>query len=248
MKSFKLLLLATMLIGGTSLSFAQVNTKSLENHVIATSSNVAGSAKDGVVTVYNDGKEGVKEIYSQIKGASPKAAGVISKMASKLEVGVDAVWKILVRQQLVWSICFLILTISSIINWYTFYSKYISVSFDKASAIIGNRTVLTSVPNPDFDQEYYDANKKYIGSDYSSDKERIGRIAFKKIIMHESSQDYLMAPPIAAGFSGFKYLHLLICIGLSLLSIYHFGAMMTGFINPEFGAMKNIMEFAVTLK
>mgnify|MGYP003669144835 FL=1 len=129
MKTFKLLLLATLLIGGTSLSFAQTS-KSLEKGLVQTSSTVVTSAKDGVVTVYNDSKEGVKEVYYQIKSASPKAASIISSMADKLEVGVDSVWKILVRQQLVWSICFLILTISSIINWYTFYNKYITIKFN----------------------------------------------------------------------------------------------------------------------
>ena len=247
MKTFKLLLLATLLIGGTSLSFAQTS-KSLEKGLVQTSSTVVTSAKDGVVTVYNDSKEGVKEVYYQIKSASPKAASIISSMADKLEVGVDSVWKILVRQQLVWSICFLILTISSIINWYTFYNKYITIKFNVDTAIIGKRMVLTSIPNPEFDQSYYDANKKYLGSDYSSDKERINRISFKRNIPHESAEDYIMAPPVTPGFSGFKYLHLIICIGLSLLSIYHFGTMLTGFINPEFGAMKNIMEFAITLK
>lgn len=248
MKSFKLLLLATLLISGTTLSFAQVSTKSLEKQAIAASNNIAGSAKDGVSTVYNDSKDGVKEIYSQIRSASPKAASIISSMADKLEVGVDSVWKILVRQQLVWSICFLILTISSIINWYAFYNKYITIKFNAETGIIGKRMVLHNIPNPEFNQAYYDANKKYLGSDYSSDKERVNHISFKTNIPYESAEDYIMAPPVTAGFGSFKYLHLIICIGLSLLSIYHFGTMLTGFINPEFGAMKNIMEFAVTLK
>jgi hypothetical protein len=247
MKTFKLLLLATLLISGTTLSFAQTN-KSLEKQAIAASNNIAGSAKDGVSTVYNDSKDGVKEIYSQIRSASPKAASIISSMADKLEVGVDSVWKILVRQQLVWSICFLILTISSIINWYAFYNKYITIKFDAATAIIGKRIVPITISNPEFDEAYYTANKKYLGSTYSSDKERVNHISFKKSIAHELEEDYIMAPPVTAGFSSFKYLHLIICIGLSLLSIYHFSTMLTGFINPEFGAMKNIMEFAVTLK
>jgi hypothetical protein len=54
-------------------------------------------------TVYNDIKDGVKEIKSQIR--VHHQSSIISSMADKLEV--DSVWKILVRQQLVWSICFL---------------------------------------------------------------------------------------------------------------------------------------------
>ena len=46
----------------------------------------------------------------------------------------------------------------------------------------------------------------------------------------------------------FKYLHLIICIGLSGLSVYHFSNMLTGFINPEFGALKTIVEVATKLK
>jgi len=53
--------------------------------------------------------------------------------------------------------------------------------------------------------------------------------------------------PVSA-ISGFKYLHLVLCLAFTALSIYHFGAMLTGFINPEFGAMKNILEFAVSFK
>jgi hypothetical protein len=249
MKTIKLLLLATVLIGGTTLSFAQVNTKSLEKQAIAASSNIAGSAKDGVSTVYNDSKEGVKEIYSQIKSASPKAAGIIQNMADKLEVGVDAVWKILVRQQLVWSICFLILTLSSIINWYTFYNKYIKTTINIiGEPIIGRRSTLKYVDNPDFDLEYYNRNKQHVNSSYGSDRAKTEVLSFRKAIEHAGEEDYIMEIPLTEAMGSFKYLHLLICIGLSVLSIYHFGAMMTGFINPEFGAMKNIMEFAITLK
>ena len=32
------------------------------------------------------------------------------------------------------------------------------------------------------------------------------------------------------------------------LRIYHFSDMLTGFINPEYGAMKTIVQFATTLK
>ena len=248
MKAIKLLLLATLLIGGTSLSFAQTS-KSLEKGLVQTSSTVVTSAKDGVVTVYNDSKEGVKEVYYQIKSASPKAAGVISKMADKLEIGVESVWKILVRQQLVWSICFLILTISSIINWFTFYKKYIKININIiGEPIIGKRSTLNFVDNPEFNIEYYNANKQHAGSSYSSDRIKTDHLMFKKSIEYTGEEDYILETPLTETMSTFKYLYLFICIGLSLLSIYHFGAMMTGFINPEFGAMKNIMEFAITLK
>ena len=40
----------------------------------------------------------------------------------------------------------------------------------------------------------------------------------------------------------------LIAISGSVLSVMHFNTMLTGFINPEFGAMKNIAELALQLK
>jgi hypothetical protein len=46
----------------------------------------------------------------------------------------------------------------------------------------------------------------------------------------------------------FKYLHLAICITLSVFSFLHFSDMLTGFINPEFGALKTIMEVVKNIK
>jgi len=55
-------------------------------------------------------------------------------------------------------------------------------------------------------------------------------------------------PVVSDSYSKFKYIHLMICLGLSGFSAYHFSDMLTGFINPEFGALKTIAEIAIKLK
>lgn len=249
MKNILKLLVLTLLFSVSSLSFAQSSKDSFGNKLGSATEISVVAAKDGVSTVYNDGKDATKEIYNQIKKASPKAASLLGKMAAKLEVGADAVWSVLVKQQLVWSICFLILTIASLFNWYMFNNKYLKTSIKIiGEPIIGKRTIIKFVANPEFDQEYYNDNKQHIDSTYSSDRRKTEVNQFQKTIQYTSHEDYIMDMPLNESINSFKYLHLIICIGLSLLSLYHFPAMLTGFINPEFGAMKNIMEFAISFK
>lgn len=246
MKNILKLLVLTLLFSVSS--FAQSKDGFGNKLGNATETSVA-AAKDGVSTVYNDGKDATKEIYSQIKKASPKAASLLGKIAAKLEVGADAVWSVLVKQQLVWSICFLILTLTSLFNWYIFNNRYFKSNIKISSEpIIGKKEVVTNVANPDFNQEYYEKYKKYIGSEYASERAYINHISFRKLIPHTVQEDCILSIPLNDSIGNFKYLHLIICIALSGLSLYHFPAMLTGFINPEFGAMKNIMEFAISFK
>lgn len=246
MKNILKLLVLTLLFSVSS--FAQSKDGFGNKLGNATETSVA-AAKDGVSTVYNDSKDATKEIYSQIKKASPKAASLLGKMAAKLEVGADAVWSVLVKQQLVWSICFLILTIASLFNWYMFNNKYLKINIKSiGEPIIGKRDKIVQIDNPEFSLEYYNKYKELIGSTYSSDVARLSDIKFKKQINATLQEDYILSIPLNESIGNFKYLHLLICIGLSALSLYHFPAMLTGFINPEFGAMKNIMEFAISFK
>lgn len=246
MKNILKLLVLTLLFSVSS--FAQSKDGFGNKLGNATETSVA-AAKDGVSTVYNDGKDATKEIYSQIKKASPKAASLLGKMAAKLEVGADAVWSVLVKQQLVWSICFLILTLSSLYNWYIFNNKYLKANIRIiGEPIIGKREKVIHIDNPDFNPEYYEKYKKYLNSEYASERAYINHISFKKLIPHTIQEDCILSIPLNESIGNFKYLHLLICIGLSALSLYHFPAMLTGFINPEFGAMKNIMEFAISFK
>lgn len=246
MKNILKLLVLTLLFSVSS--FAQSKDGFGNKLGNATETSVA-AAKDGVSTVYNDGKDATKEIYTQIKKASPKAASLLGKMAAKLEVGADAVWSVLVKQQLVWSICFLILTITSLFNWYMFNNKYLKINIKSiGEPIIGKRDKIVQIDNPEFSLEYYNKSKELLGSTYSSDIAKISDIRFKKQVAATVQEDYILSIPLNESIGNFKYLHLIICIGLSALSLYHFPAMLTGFINPEFGAMKNIMEFAISFK
>lgn len=249
MKNIFKLLVVTLLFSVSSLSFAQSNKDGFGNKLGNATETSVAAAKDGVSTVYNDGKEATKEIYTQIKKASPKAASLLGKIAAKLEVGADAVWSVLVKQQMVWSICFLILTLASLYNWYIFNNRYLKSNVKLSSnPIIGKREVVLNIENPEFNPEYYEKYRKYIGSEYASERAYTNHISFRKLIPHTIQEDYIMIIPSNESMSNFKYLHLLICIALSGLSLYHFPAMLTGFINPEFGAMKNIMEFAISFK
>jgi hypothetical protein len=124
------------------------------------------------------------------------------------------------------------------------------IKIKTSEAVVGQRNVIKYITNPDFDQEYYDKYKKYIGSPYSTERDHTEKPQFKKTLATTSREDYLMSPPEQNQTNGglFKYIHFAICILLSGLSFYHFSDMLTGFINPEFGAMKNIVELSLSLK
>jgi hypothetical protein len=74
--------------------------------------------------------------------------------------------------------------------------------------------------------------KKVKKGEYSYDSDII-----TDVILHKS----LISP-------WFVYVHLAICITLSVFSFLHFSDMLTGFINPEFGALKTITEVVGNLK
>lgn len=168
----KIILFIALMI--TSLSLAQTSKAEINKIIKKQSDGIITSSQKGVSTVYNDGISVVKTVYNDAKSLSPKIESAIKSLATEFKTTTNALWDILVRQQLVWSIGFLILTLTSIFNWYLFYERNLN--------------------------------------------------------------------------SNLKYLHLIICISLSGLSVYHFGDMLTGFINPEFGALKIIAEMAIKLK
>lgn len=167
---------------GSVMSFGQ-NTdkiaKSIDKNVDKIekgTSTVYGDVKDGTKTVYNDAKDAVKYL-------TPEAKNLIVKIAQKLEKTTDQVWDILVRQQKVWSWCYLALTISSIFLWFRFYAQL-------------------NVTKTDLNET-------------GEMKEVNG--AFTALL--------LIMAVVASGFSS-----------------YHFIDMATGFLNPEYGAMKNIYQ------
>ena len=195
---------------------------------------ILDTSKDGVSTAYNDSKQAVSTVYNDIKSLSPKVESAIKSLATELKTTTNALWVILVRQQLVWSICFLILTLSALLNWFLFYKRNLN-KLNENDFIIGKKPIFGDILNTNYDRYYtkYDDDirgKMYIKSDTPTGEEDI------------------TLPITNPNNIWFKYLHLIICIGLSGLSIWHFSDMLTGFINPEFGALKTIVEVATKLK
>jgi len=190
---------------------------------------ILDSSEKGVSTVYKDGTAVVKTVYNDIKSLSPKVESAIKSLATELKTTTNALWVILVRQQLVWSIGFLILTLSTLFNWFIFYKRNLSVKLTEQNFVKGNKINKKNVKNPEY-------------TSYSSGDR--GKI----LLEITESEEEILIPIVNPNNNWFKYLHLIICIGLSGLSVYHFSDMLTGFINPEFGALKTIVEVATKLK
>lgn len=220
-KIITLILLLTITIG-----IAKTNKSEINKIIKEQSDGIPGQSGDNP-SVYQDGKNAVKTVYSDLKSVTPKIESAITNVAKGLKVGAENVWIILVNQQKVWSWCFLILTIASIINWILFYKRNFK-NLKEDEYIVGKKNLKIILENP-----------KY--SKYSSGDEG------KMQLSHDNgSEDIIL--PINNKLPGFKYVHLIICIILSVFSFYHFADMLTGFMNPEFGALKTIIEVTTKLK
>ena len=133
----KILFIALMTM---TLSFAQ--SKQVDK--------ILDTSKDGVSTVYNDGKQAVSTVYNDVKSLSPKVESAIKSLATELKTTTNALWIILVKQQLVWSIGFLILTLTSVINWFIFYKRYLN-KLNKNDFIIGKKPIFGDILNTNYD-------------------------------------------------------------------------------------------------
>jgi len=157
------------------------------------SKNTGGAVKEGVSTFYGDIKEGTTTVYSDVKDVvktlTPEARDLLTKTANKLEKTTNQVWDILVKQQRVWSICYLFMTISAMVLWYRF-----GIAFDVM------KTDVTEAG--------------------------------------ETKESNILLVAIYG----------VLAVFLSILSSQHFIDMVTGFYNPEYGAMKHIIEFYQTIK
>lgn len=195
------------------------------------------TAKEKENTVYQDGKQAVTTVYSDVKSLAPKIERSIESLAKGLKVGAESIWDILVKQQLVWSIGYLILTISAIVNWLLLYRK-LNPSVENTEFTVLERDMIGDVPNPKYD--YYYDNK----SEYKND------IRSKATIKGPIGKEFYNAPKqlTSEDRSVLTAIHILICCLLSVFSFINFPDMLTGFINPEFGAMKTITELALQLK
>lgn len=209
--------------------------------VITSTLTFANNTEEPIKTVYSDSKTAISTMYNDAKSLAPKIENSIKSIAKGLKIGAESVWDILVKQQLVWSICFSILTLSSLLNWYSFYRRMYPPKNNIEYTVLKRETMI-DIPNPKYDKYY--ANR----SDYSGD------VRSKETIKGPSGawEEYNAPKETVEQWSNtkeaFHWLHFCICATLSYFSFIHFADMMTGFINPEFGAMKNIAELALQLK
>mgnify|MGYP003467600908 CR=1 FL=1 len=179
-----------------------------------------------IETVYSDSKDGIKTVYNDLKSTTPQIKNAIEVLSKELKTTSDSLWKILVKQQLVWSWCFLILIFSSIFNWFLFYKRNLSnLKYEKVKVLVQKH-------------QYADGTTEKDALNYPN--------LYGKKYVNVEEEGLKLIPNTTIPY--FKYVHLTICITLSIFSFLHFSDMMTGFINPEFGALKTITEVVKTLK
>jgi len=193
----------------------------------AQKNNALNKSSKAIETAYTDSKEGIKTVYNDLKSTTPQIKNALEALSKELKTTSDSLWKILVKQQLVWSWCFLILIFSSAFNWFLFYRRNFSkdLKYDKVRVI--KQKLMYKEGTSEKDVENYP--KSYQRSYINVEEEELR-------IVPNSNMPY------------FKYLHLAICLTLSVFSFLHFSDMLTGFINPEFGALKTITEVIKTIK
>ena len=187
------------------------------------------SSEDGVSTVYNDSKQAVSTVYNDVKSLSPKVESAIKSLATELKTTTNALWEILVKQQLVWSLCFLTLTISSLINWYMFCKRMYSKPSEIEWTVL-ERDIIGKVINPNYN--------KYRDGDTPMVNGSVGKEQYNAPKITEQSTNNVL----------FHWIHFGICVILSYFSFIHFSDMLTGFINPEFSAITTIIDVAKGLK
>jgi hypothetical protein len=179
-----------------------------------------------IQTVYKDSKDGISTVYKDLKSTTPQIKNVLESLSKELKTTTDSLWSILVKQQLVWSWCFLILTFSSIFNWFLFYKRNLSnIKYEIVKGKVQKLQYKEGVTEKDTISYPSTYGKQY----FNVEEEVLKTIPQSTI-------------------SFFKYFHLIICLILSIFSFYHFSDMLTGFINPEFGALKTITEVVGNLK
>jgi hypothetical protein len=193
----------------------------------AQKNNALNKSSKAIETAYTDSKEGIKTVYNDLKSTTPQIKNALEALSKELKTTSDSLWKILVKQQLVWSWCFLILIFGSAFNWFLFYRRNFSkdLKYDKVRVI--KQKLMYKEGTSEKDVENYP--NSYQRSYINVEEEELR-------IVPNSNMPY------------FKYLHLAICLTLSVFSFLHFSDMLTGFINPEFGALKTITEVIKTIK
>jgi hypothetical protein len=193
----------------------------------AQKNNSLNKSSKAIETVYADSKEGITTVYNDLKSTTPQIKNALEALSKELKTTSDSLWKILVKQQLVWSWCFLILIFSSALNWFLFYKRNLSkdLKYDKVKVI--KQKLM-----------YRDGTSEKDVENYPS--------SYRKSYVNVEEEELRLVPNSNVPY--FKYLHLAICLTLSVFSFLHFSDMLTGFINPEFGALKTITEVIKNIK
>ena len=125
------LLATTMSFGQTTVKEAVNDTKKQieqsASDVKNTASNLSKTAQEGkasLSSVYGDSKDGIKTVYGDLSSLGGEAKGAIKDIVKELkQVSVKA-WDLLVRQQMIWSLCYLVITLSSLILGYKFFNQF----------------------------------------------------------------------------------------------------------------------------
>jgi len=156
------------------------------------SGEVAKTAQQGkatLSTVYGDGKDGVKAIYGDISSLGGEAKSAIKSIVQEVKEISGKAWLLLVRQQMIWSLCFLAITLSSLILGYKFFNQF-----------------------------------KFMINDLNE----TGDVKERNIPL--------------------TFIYGLLFAGAAYASAIHFEPMMTGFFNPEFGALRTLVELGKNIK
>lgn len=228
-----LLLMFTIFLG-----YGQTSKAEIKKIIKEQSDGIPGQSSDNS-TAYEDGKNAVTTVYSDVKSLSPKVTQAVQSLANSLKTTANQLWIILVKQQFVWSCAFLILTIISVINWILFYRRMYP-SIKKIEYDVLTRDIIGEVLNPGYDKYYAERHPednralRFIKGPVGGKEEYFA----PKIINKNSSEK----DSIDQG------LHFALCVVISGFSAYHFPKMLTGFINPEYGALQTILEVANSLK
>jgi len=179
MKTIKQLLLVTFMLLFTVVSYSQddLDTSKTETKV-------------STAVVYNDSKEAVKIVYSDVKSLSPDVQKALNKLGKSLNSSAEEVWQVLIKQQLVYSIGILIVILLTIGSWIHFYYRI----------------------------NEYRENPINNKGDLSESRGMVSALCC------------------------------IIALVGTATSIIHFNMMLTGFINPKYGAIMDIMNTIKLLK
>ncbi len=149
------------------------------------SKDVIDKTSNGIERVYTDGTKVVEKAYSIAEQTSPKIEKALKSLGSSLQVTANRVWDILVKQQLVLSIGYLVLFLTTMFCWCHFWFRY------------------------------EQGRKNQWG---------------------DGSYELACIITFALAVTG------------TIVNVYTFNSILMGFINPEFGAMKTIIEIAAQIK